>query len=186
QAGEPSRWFARFERFRLAGPTRSLMGTVNAERAEKGSKKQGCVPGAWAEAARRWRWRQRAEAWDEHERQRAREAHAQAIEEMNQPHIQEAQALQAKAVQRLSSLELGDLSASDTIRYLVEATRLERTARDEPESIEERRLTGKGGGPIGFTLEDAVAADKELADWHNERLQPPGDGTLPQGNPQVP
>jgi hypothetical protein len=162
------------------------LGSWAAEQAGQSRKKRCKLPGAWNQAAARWRWRQRAESWDEHERQKAREAHAQAIEEMNQRHIQEAQALQAKAVQRLSALELDDLSASDTVRYLVEATRLERTARGEPESIEERRLTGKGGGPIGFSLEDAVSADKELEDWHHGRVQPPGDGALPQGDPQVP
>ena len=105
---------------------------------------------------------------------------------MNQRHIQEAQALQSKAIQRLKSLELDDLSSTDVIRYLTEASKLERTARGEPESIEERRLTGKGGGPIGFSLEDAVSADKELENWEHERVQPPGDGALPEGDPQVP
>ena len=155
------------------------------EGARKGKRRQGGIPGAWSRAAARWRWKQRAEAWDEHERQKAREAHAQGVAEMNQRHIQEAMALQAKGIERLKSLDLKDMSAADVIRYLTEASKLERTARGEPESIEERRLTGKGGGPIGFSLEDAVAADKELEDWHNDRVQPPGDGTLPEGNPQV-
>jgi len=86
----------------------------------------------------------------------------------------------------LKSLELDDLSASDVARFFTEATKLERTARGEPESIEERRLTGKGGGPIGFAIEDAVAADKELEEWQNDRVQPPGDGSVPEGDPQVP
>jgi hypothetical protein len=130
-------------------------------------------------------WKERAEAWDEHQRQKAREAHAEAIEEMNQRHIQEAKLLQTKAIQRLKTLELDDLSSADVIRYLTEASKLERTARGEPEAIEERRLTGKGGGPIGFSLEETVAADKELEDWHNDRVQPAGDGALPEGDSQV-
>jgi hypothetical protein len=161
------------------------LGTVNAERAKPGKQRQTRIPGAWSRAFVSWRWRQRAEAWDEHERQKARETHARGIAEMNQRHIQEAQALQSKAIQRLKTLELDDLSSADVIRYLTEASKLERTARGEPESIEERRLTGKGGGPIGFAIEDVVAADKELEEWHNDRVQPPGDGTLPEGNPQV-
>jgi hypothetical protein len=185
QPGEPNRWFARFERYRLAGPSRSLVGTVNAEQAEKGNKRQTKVPGAWSRAAASWRWRQRAEAWDEQERQKARAAHAKNVEEMNHRHIQEAQALQNKAIQRLKSLELDDLSAADVVRYLVEATKLERTARGEPESIEERRLTGRGGGAVTFSLEDAVRADKELETWHHDRVQPAGGGTLPEGDPQV-
>ena len=186
QPGEPNRWYCRFESYRLAGPSRSIAATWTAEKAAKGSKRQTKIPGSWSRAAIRWRWRQRAEAWDEHERQKARDTHAREIAEMNARHIQEAKALQAKAIERLKSLELTDLSASDTVRYLTEATKLERTARGEPESIEERRLTGKGGGPIGFAIEDVVSADKELEEWQNDRVQPPGDGTLPEGNPQVP
>jgi hypothetical protein len=185
QAGEPNRWFARFERYRLAGPSRSLLGTVHAELAEKGDKRQTKVPGAWSRAAADWRWRQRAEAWDEQQRQLARAGHAQAVADMNQRHIQEAQALQSKAIQRLKALALDDLSATEVLRYLVEASKLERTARGEPESIAERRLTGKGGGAIAFSLEDAVLADKELETWKHDRVQPAGGGTLPQGDPQV-
>jgi hypothetical protein len=185
QPGEPNRWYDRFERFRLAGPSRSLMGTVNLERAEKGVKRQRFVPGAWAEAARRWCWRQRAEAWDERERQKACEARAQEVAEMNRRHIQEAQALQNKAVQSLKSLDPVTFSASDTLRFFVEATKLERTARGEPETIEERRLTGEGGGALRFTLEDALTAEKELEEWRRAHSQS-SDDVHPQRDPQVP
>jgi hypothetical protein len=186
QAEEPNRWFSRFERYRLAGPGRSLLGAVNAEQAEKGKNKRGWIPGAWSRAAARWNWRDRAEAWDEHDRQQARQAHAQDVEEMNRRHIHEAQALQNRAVQRLKSLDPSELSASDTLRYFVEATKLERTARGEPETIEERRLTGQGGGPVIFALEDALLADQELENWKHDRLQPPGGGALPERNPEMP
>jgi hypothetical protein len=184
--GEPNRWFSRFERYRLVGSGRTLLGTVNAEKGQKGQKRQTVIPGAWSRAAAQWRWKQRAEAWDEQERQKAREAHAHAIEEMNQRHVQEAQALQSKAIQRLKTLDLDDLSAADVARFVVEATRLERTARGEPEAIEERRLTGKGGGPLTFSLEDAISADKELETWEHDRVQPARDQPLQEGDPQVP
>jgi hypothetical protein len=184
--GEPNRWFARFERYRLAGLTRSVVGTWTAEQAEKGRERRTKVPGSWNHAVIRWRWRQRAEAWDEFERQQAREAHAKAIEEMNARHIEEARAMQTKAIQRLKSLELRELSSADVARFFVEATKLERTARGEPEAIEERRLTGRGGGPIGFSLEDAVNADQELENWEHDQVQPPGGESLPEGNQEVP
>ena len=60
------------------------------------------------------------------------------------------------------------------------------TARGEPETIEERRLTGTSGGAVRFSLEDAVMADKEMENWQYDRLQPPRGGALPEGNPQVP
>ena len=185
QPGEPTRWFDRFERFRLAGPGRSLLGTVNAEQVDKGGHKRTKVSGAWDQAAIRWNWRKRAEAWDDHQREKARETHAQEIEEMNRRHIEEAKALQSKAIQRLKSLDVGELSSTDVLRYFVEASKLERSARGEPETVEERRLTGKGGGAVNISLEDVLAADQELEDWHNDRSEPPGDPALPEGNPEV-
>jgi hypothetical protein len=101
QPGEPNLWYARFERYRLVGPGRSLLGTLNAEGAEKGQRRRTKVPGAWNQALRRWHWRERAESWDEQERHKVRVAHVRDVEEMNRRHIQEAQALQNKAVQRL-------------------------------------------------------------------------------------
>jgi hypothetical protein len=184
QASEPNRWFARFESYRLAGPGRSLLAVYNRERQTAGQNTPASrVPGAWDRAAMRWRWRQRAEAWDEHQRQQARESHTKALTEMNERHIQEAQALQSKALQRLKDLDVDALSVADVLRFLVEATKLERTARGEPEAIEERRLTGKGGGPIGFTLEDAVNADKELEDWQHDRVHSATGEPVPEGDP---
>jgi hypothetical protein len=186
QRGESNLWYARFERYRLAGPSRSLLGTLNSEMIEKGLLRKTRVPGAWNRAFERWRWRERAEAWDEQERHKLQAARAHDVEEMNRRHIQEAQALQNKALQRLKALELDDLSATDVLRYFVEATKLERSARGQPETIEERRLTGKSGGAVFFSFEDAVTAEKELQEWHNDRLQPSTGETLPEGNSQVP
>jgi hypothetical protein len=123
-----------FERYRLAGPSRSLLHTVNAERAEKGKKRKTKVPGAWNQAFARWRWRQRAEAWDEQERHQARLAHAQAREEMNRRHVQVGQAMQNKGLLALKSREPGELSPTHALRYLVEGTKLERSARGAPET----------------------------------------------------
>jgi hypothetical protein len=186
QPGEPSRWYARFERFRLAGPSRSLLGAVKSERQENGKRSTRSVPQAWAKATQQWRWRERAEAWDVHERRQARAAHAQQIEEMNRRHVQEARGLQSAAIGRLKSLNLEQLSPSEMLRFLVAAAKLERTALGVPESIEEQRLTGAGGGAVIFTLEDAVRADQELEEWNHDRLQSPGSGPLPEGDPQVP
>jgi hypothetical protein len=185
--GERNRWFARFESYRLAGPGRSRLAVYNRERAAAGASAPASrVPGAWDRTATRWRWRERAEAWDEDQRQQARAAQAKVLAEMNERHIQEAQALQSKALQRLKALDLDALSAADVLRYLIEATKLERTARGEPEAIEERRLTGPGGQAVTFCLEDAVTADQELEDWHHDHVQPATGAPVPEGDPQVP
>jgi hypothetical protein len=127
---------------------------VNDERASVGKTKHDWIPGAWSRAAACWRWRERAEAWDELERQRARAAHAQAVDEMNRRHVQEGQALQNKGLQALKAMEPTRLSATEAVRCVVDGTKLERTARGEPETVHEQRLTGKDGGPI--TCRDAA------------------------------
>lgn len=66
--GEPTRWFLRFERYRLAGPGRELLGVARAARAERAVKsiqrQMRKTPGSWSRAYALWRWRERAEAWD--------------------------------------------------------------------------------------------------------------------------
>jgi hypothetical protein len=186
QPSEPNRWFARFEAYRLAGPGRSLLGSVNAERLCRRAVKTHSIPHAWAEQARRWRWRERAEAWDEHQRQLARAAHAQAVEEMNHRHVQQAKALQAKGLERLRSCGSEELALRDVVRFVVEASKLERTALGQPEIIQEQRLRGGNGGAVVFTLEDAVRADQEMERWQHDHVQPQPSPELPHGNSQMP
>jgi len=186
QPGEPNRWFARFEAYRLAGPARSLLGSVNGERSARGAAKSRSVPQAWATNAKRWQWRERAEAWDEFQRQEARVARAREVEEMNRRHVQEAKALQGKAVQRLKALDVELLSPAELLRYVTESAKLERTALGEPPANEEPRRAGSGGSSVLFTFEDAVRADQELEVFYHDRMQQTGGDALPDGNPQVP
>jgi hypothetical protein len=182
QPGENTRWYSRFEQFRLAGAGRSLLGAVNAERIKQGKERQDAIPGAWSRAAAKWHWRERAEAWDELERQKARETHAKEVDEMNRRHIQVSKALQNKAVQRLTSLKAEELTTLELLRYLLDAAKLERTAHGEPEKVEERRVTGKDGNAVIFSLEEALKAKKELEAWENDRVQPGAGPALPEGN----
>jgi hypothetical protein len=187
QPGENNRWYARFEEFRLAGPSRSLLGAVNAERRRKGRPTARSTPQAWAASARRWRWRERAEAWDECQRQETRAEHARRLEEMNHRHAQEAFALQGKAVQRLKSLDPEQLSAADVLRFCLGAAKLERAAvgATAPAPDNGPAPAATGGG-VSFTLEDAVRADRELEEFHREQLHARPSPPLPDGGAQVP
>jgi hypothetical protein len=186
--GEPARWYARFERFRLAGPGRSILATFNAERADKGLTKRACVPGAWTEAARRWRWRERAEAWDEDERRKARQNHAAKIHEMNERHAQEARGLQAKAVERLRALRPEELGPTHVLRFFAEAAKLERQALGEPDERRQPEPAGGGlsGGRLHFTLEDALAAASELEEAERDAMRRGGGEAPLPGSPEVP
>jgi hypothetical protein len=186
QLGEPNLWFSRFELFRMAGPGRSVLGIVNKEREFRGKNKATSIPQSWGKAARQWRWRERAEDWDEAERKQARVAHTKALEEMRQRHLQEAMALQRAAIQRLRGMSLEELSPADTLRFCIEAAKLERLALGVPETIEEQRLTGATGGAVAFTVEAAVRADQELEEWNHDRIQQQRGGTLQEGDLQDP
>ena len=48
------------------------------------------------------------------------------------------------------------------LRYFVEAAKLERLSLGEPETVQRQEVTGKGGGPLHFSVEEAVAAAREL------------------------
>jgi hypothetical protein len=186
QPGEPNLWYARFEAFRLAGPGRSLLAAVNEHRQQRGRGRTRSVPQAWASNAKRWRWRERAEAWDESQRQATRAARAVEIEEMGRRHVQEARALQSKAVQRLRSLDQDLLSPADVVRFLMEAARLERTALGVSPAAPEPAPAASGCGTVSFSLEDAVRCDRELEKWEHDQLHGTGGEALPGRDSQVP
>jgi hypothetical protein len=96
QPGEPGVWFARLERYRMAGPGRSMLGLYQRERERKGAKgsdqkKPRSVPESWSKAAKAWRWQDRCAAFDCHRQQIARE-------ESDRQFIKEIQRHRANAV----------------------------------------------------------------------------------------
>lgn len=93
-------------------------------------------------------WRQRALAWDGEMERRQREATAEARLEMTRRHVLQAKALQSKAIERLAQIDPATLEANDVLAFIVQATRLERTALGEPETVAEQRVTGKDDGPV--------------------------------------
>lgn len=97
------------------------------------------VPGRIKRWAERFAWVERALAWDEERDRLAREAETEAIRAMRERHAREAMALQEKAILRLRAMDPGELTPNDVLRYFVEAAKLERLARGEPETIAEQR-----------------------------------------------
>ena len=69
--GEPIRWYARFELYRLLGSTRSLDGAFRADSGRDASHRAGA---SWRRNYRAWEWQPRAEEWDAVERDRLRAA----------------------------------------------------------------------------------------------------------------
>jgi hypothetical protein len=98
--------------------------------------------------ARRFSWRERAAAYDrEVDRQRLA-ALAEARIDMAKRQVQQARALQFKAIERLAQLKPDDLGPCDVLNFIMQATRLERQALGEPEEVKESRIVGKDGGAL--------------------------------------
>lgn len=107
----------------------------------------------------KYSWVKRAQAWDDFQDKVAQEAALTQIEEMKKRHIQQAVALQTKALQRLQSLNPKELSATNVIGFIAEAIKIERMSRGEPETImEERRKLSNDDARIVSEL----AADPEF------------------------
>lgn len=66
---EPNLWYDRFVSYLQMGPSRSLLGAENLEKARNGLKKsEVSASGAWRDSAKQWKWKERAEAWDDYRR----------------------------------------------------------------------------------------------------------------------
>src|SRR5262249_44653298 len=131
-------------------------------------------------------WVDRASAWDRHLDAEVRRAQEEARREMGERHVREARALQAKALERLRALCPEELGPTDLLRYIVEAAKLERLVLGEPDTVQRHELTGRSGGPLRFSLEEAVAAARELEEAELGPVQRDGGQPLQDGSPEVP
>jgi hypothetical protein len=135
--------------------------------------------------SRAFAWVERASAWDRHLNAEACQAQAEARREMAERHAREARVLQGKALERLRALCPEELGPADLLRYIVEAAKLERLALGEPDTVQRHELTGRGGGALHFSLEEAVAAARELEEAEHGSMQRDGDKTVQDGSPEV-
>lgn len=87
----------------------------------------------WFAFARAFRWQERVDAYERHtERKHLAAMDDQvlaAYKEMGDRHAREAMALQAKALERLRSLDPSSMNADQVLRFIVQAAALERLAR---------------------------------------------------------
>lgn len=157
QPGEPARAFAAFCLYRdMPAHERSLRAV--AERlSSKGSGRGRRSTRPLERWSTRWRWVERARAWDDEQDRIAREAQLRAVQEMRERHAREAMALQSKALERLRQMDPAELSPRDVLWYFVEAAKLERLARGEPDAIEEQRHN-----VTGYAAEVLAAWERRL------------------------
>jgi hypothetical protein len=181
QPEETARAYGAFCVYRDLGPRRTLAAAAAAFFERTGDAPERQVD-KWSSA---FRWVERAAAWDRHLDAQGRAAQETARREMAERHGREARALQAKALERLRALRPEELSPADVLRFFVDAAKLERLALGEPDTVQRQELTGKGGAPLHFSLEDAVAAARELEEAERDAVQRGGGATLQDRSPEV-
>src|SRR5271165_1042190 len=181
QEKESSRAFGAFRVYRDLGPRRSLRAAA-AKFYERTSRALERQIDKWSQA---FNWVERAGAWDRHLDAEACKAQEEARREMAERHVREARALQAKALERLRSLRPEELEPAVLLRFFVEAAKLERLALGETDTLQRHELTGRGGGAVQFSLEETVAAVRELEKATNDNLQRDGSKTIQDRNLEV-
>ena len=179
QDGEPSRWYQRFEAYRLMGPGRSLEAVWRSEEAVRSRAKR--PSSTWYERSEQWQWKSRAQAWDQHLTNLA-EAEQEAAWRMKIMGKSEAQARMSefgrndtrlffKVQERWTEnpLPSEEILAEETYtdpvlgiprtRYKVKKVVVNMDAFVDPElSFRVREFTDSPKNGIGFKLHDAPAA----------------------------
>ena len=95
-------------------------------------------------------WVKRVRQFDHYEEVQDAKIRLEERREMERRHLGIANALQAKALQRLQNMNVLALGPSQLLRYLIEATKLERLTRGAATEITSR--VGEAGGAIQVDL----------------------------------
>ena len=117
-------WYARFERYRLLGPTR----TIQAVWRQESVGKSKCPGQRWYEVFAYWKWQERAVAWDHEERQRLRAEMAADAERRRRRMLRIANKALEKIEAAVDALQPQTLTAADTVRIWERAETAERSA----------------------------------------------------------
>lgn len=139
QKGETQKAFAAFVVYRdLPGFQRSFRHAVD--------RQHGLKPGQAGYRSRynqlckwssKYKWVDRCREWDSYKDRVSREEQIDQVRSMHTRQATIAAALQQKAYERLKKIDPSILSPSMVIKWFVEAAKMERTARGEPETLHE-------------------------------------------------
>jgi hypothetical protein len=133
--GETARAFGAWVKYRDLGPRRTLREAAEAFYGRTSAALERQLD-KWSSA---FGWVARARAWDEHLDAEARRSQEDARRKMAERHAAEAVALQEMALRRLKAMKPDELAPAEVLRFLIEAAKLERLARGEPETVHEQR-----------------------------------------------
>lgn len=152
--------FMAFNIYRELGPRRTLNEASRAyhKRPESQQGEPDARPhasGIMQDWSSSYAWRSRAMAWDEYVESQRRDVQIKAVRDMAERHANQARSLQLKAIQRLSKIDINELSAGDVLRYIMEASKLERLSLGEPtERVESTSGSGIDIGDLGLMTDE--------------------------------
>jgi len=157
QPGESVRQYARFRTYVELGRGRDLKQTKEI----LDGLGDVITAGTLYQTSYTYRWTDRADAFDhdqdDHERRRLSVLRRAMVER----HRKIATALTAKALQRLQSMNIDELTPLDLVRFIDLAVKLERTALGEPERT--IAVSGPGGGPVPIDDYSRLTPDERRA-----------------------
>lgn len=179
--GEPSRWFARFECFRLMGPERTVSAACRASGRTPGKHTvEGTTSGTWYVMARQWDWQARADAWDDHVRAQIRAREEQRRFDRRETRIGMIDQLLNAAFHGLNAAALESMEANEAraalpalrmlFRELVLVQRAELESPDPDAAAQS----------IQISSEDLRRAYQELAEWQAAGRPPPDTASPPR------
>lgn len=178
---EPTLWYDRFTIYRRLGSRRSIVATVNVERASKGQDKTDEIAGAWRINSKKYKWEERATAWDDHRRAQEEFKWEKRQEKIKEQEWDMAQKLIEKATQMLTfplatttretksvdgkttevtTVKPTRWGMSDAARVLKTASELARLSSNLTTSRHE--ITGKDGEPL--ISNEKYLSDNQLAE----------------------
>ncbi len=130
--GEPAKAFAAFKAYRdTVAKDRSVRKVCAAYYGETSVSKVN----QWLRWSSQFQWVNRAKAWDAEQDRIGLETQRQAVKTMKDRHARQAMALQQKAIERLKDMKPEELGPKELLTYMIEAMKLERLARGEPETV---------------------------------------------------
>lgn len=170
--GEPGNWCARFEVYRLLGPSRTL-----AEAHRRCARQEGLhakSPGqAWQKISRRWAWRERAETWDHAERERLRALEEQVRFHARQRRLEMIGELMGMVFQALRRADLDGLDSDEAREWLPTMRMLLKDLLN----VQRVELGMPGESAAGdsqaapFTADELLAAQRELEAWRQREAE---------------
>jgi hypothetical protein len=168
--GEPPRWYARFEQYRLLGTTRTLERAFRRCAEIEGLK--ATRPGAgWYDAARAWEWSARAAAWDAVERDRLRSLEEDRRFDAREARLSMIHQMLLMVFGVLEIARLPDLSLEEARSMLPMLRALFKdlliAERVELGSPAVDVAQGVGTDSVAFTADNLLAAQRELERWQS-------------------